>query len=146
MVAHGFANDLAHAAELSTNAGSDMDMESYAYVTHLKELVTTGKVKEATIEDAVRRILRVKFELGLFDDPYRYCNETREKELIYHKDHRKTVLDVAKRSIVLLKNERQLLPLYKNQNKIALFLGVNRSSVNRRFKAFHIGDNSEGVA
>ncbi|MGB3155121.1 MAG: glycoside hydrolase family 3 N-terminal domain-containing protein, partial [Chitinophagaceae bacterium] len=87
MIDHGFAKDLKQVAELSANAGSDMDMESYAYVTHLKELVETGKVDLKVVDDAVKRILRVKFELGLFDDPYRYCDPAKEKELIYHPDH-----------------------------------------------------------
>jgi beta-glucosidase len=87
MIDHGFAKDLQQVAELSANAGSDMDMESYAYVTYLKGLVEAGKVDIKVIDDAVKRILRVKFELGLFDDPYRYCNAERERKLIYHPDN-----------------------------------------------------------
>ena len=113
MIDHGFAKDLKQVAELSANAGSDMDMESYAYVTHLKELVETGKVDMKVIDDAVRRILRVKFELGLFDDPYRYCNLQNEKAQIYTPEHLAVALDMAKRSMVLLKNTNQLLPLKK---------------------------------
>jgi beta-glucosidase len=120
MIDHGFSENLAHVAEQSANAGSDMDMESYAYVTHLKSLVESGKVSMPVIDDAVRRILKVKFELGLFDDPYRYCNPEREKTLIYHPDHIAATLDMAKKSIVLLKNEKQVLPLSKNQKKIAV--------------------------
>jgi beta-glucosidase len=120
MIEHGFARDLKHVAELSVNAGSDMDMESYAYLSHLKELVQSGKVQVKVIDDAVRRILRVKFELGLFDDPYKYCDLKREKELVGHPDHFAAVLDMAKKSIVLLKNENQLLPLKKENQKIAV--------------------------
>lgn len=120
MIDHGFARDLEQVAETSANAGSDMDMESYAFVNHLQQLVETGKVSMEVIDDAVRRILRVKFELGLFDDPYRYCNEEREKEMLYHPDHQAAVLDMAKKSIVLLKNEGGLLPLSKSQKKIAV--------------------------
>lgn len=120
MIDHGYSENLEHVAEQSANAGSDMDMESYAYVTHLKSLVESGKVSMAVIDDAVRRILRVKFELGLFDDPYRYCNPEREKSLIYHPDHISATLDMAKKSIVLLKNENQLLPISKSQKKIAV--------------------------
>ncbi|MCK5443683.1 MAG: beta-glucosidase BglX [Maribacter sp.] len=120
MIAHGFAKDLKHVAELAANAGSDMDMESSAYVKHLKTVVEEGKVDIRKIDDAVRRILKVKYELGLFDDPYRYCNEKRESELIGHKDHHDAVLEMAKKSIVLLKNEGQLLPLAKNQKRIAV--------------------------
>ena len=120
MINHGFAKDLKQVAELSANAGSDMDMESYAYVTHLKELVESGKVDMKIIDDAVKRILRIKFELGLFDDPYRYCNPKNEKEQIYHPDHLAFALDIAKKSMVLLKNTNQLLPLNKNQQRIAV--------------------------
>jgi len=120
MIDHGFAKDLKQVAELSANAGSDMDMESYAYVTHLKELVESGKVEMKVIDEAVRRILRLKFELGLFDDPYRYCNLKNEKEQIYHPDHLAFALTMAKSSIVLLKNTNQLLPLNKNQQRIAV--------------------------
>lgn len=122
MIEHGFASDLKHVAELSANAGSDMDMESYAYIKHLVQLVKDGIVKESVVDDAVRRILKVKYELGLFDDPYKYCDETREQELIYHPDHMEAALDMAKKSIVLLKNEEELLPLKKSdkQKKMAV--------------------------
>lgn len=120
MMAHGYAKDGAHASEIAANAGSDMDMESHLYIKHLLGLVKAGRVSEQNIDDAVRRILRVKFQLGLFDDPYKYCNETREKDLIYHADHTAAALDMAKKSIVLLKNEKDLLPLAKSGKKIAL--------------------------
>lgn len=120
MVNHGYARDLEHAAELAVKAGSDMDMESYAYVNHLVDLVKTGKVDEALIDEAAGRILRLKYELGLFDDPYKYCDPEREKELIYNDKHIEAVLDMAHKSIVLLKNEKQLLPLKQNQRKIAV--------------------------
>jgi beta-glucosidase len=119
MIEHGYASSLEHAAELTVKAGSDMDMESYAYVKHLVDLVKAGRVDESMVDDAVRRILRVKFELGLFDDPYKYCNEKREKEMIYHPEHIAAALDMAKKSIVLLKNEEATLPL-KKSHKIAV--------------------------
>ncbi len=143
MIDHGFAQDLKRVAALAANAGSDMDMESYAYVTHLKELVEAGEVEMRVIDDAVRRILRVKFELGLFEDPYRYCDPKREKELIYHPDHIAAALDMAKKSIVLLKNEKQLLPLKKNQPKIAV-IGALADDKNSPLGSWRIGsdDNS----
>lgn len=119
MVTHGFAKDAADAAMKAANAGSDMDMESNVYVTSLVQLVTDKKVEPWVIDDAVRRILRVKFELGLFDDPYRYCDEKREAT-IGSKANRDAVLDMARKSIVLLKNEKDLLPLKKSGQKIAL--------------------------
>ena len=120
MVTHGHAKDGKHAAQIAANAGSDMDMESYLYVNELAGLVKEGKVKEAYIDDAARRILRVKFELGLFDDPYKYCDEQREKDVIGQPAFHEASLDIAKKSIVLLKNENQLLPLKKQGQKIAL--------------------------
>ena len=120
MTAHGHAKDNKHAAEIAANAGSDMDMESYAYVNELAALVREGNVNEAYIDDAARRILRVKFELGLFEDPYKYCDEQREKEIIGQQAFHDASLDMAKKSIVLLKNKNQLLPLKKQGQKIAL--------------------------
>ncbi|KAA5827452.1 beta-glucosidase BglX [Algibacter amylolyticus] len=120
MINHGYVENKKQAAEVSANAGSDMDMESYAYVSELANLVNEGKVSEALIDDAVTRILRVKFELGLFDDPYKYCDENREKEVTGSKEIHEAVLDVAKKSIVLLKNENNMLPLKKKGQKIAV--------------------------
>jgi beta-glucosidase len=120
MITHGFAKDGAEASKKAVNAGSDMDMESHLYVEELVNLVKTGEVNEALVDDAVRRILRVKFELGLFDDPYKYCDEKREKTIIGNKANNDGVLDMAKKSIVLLKNEKGLLPLKKSGQKIAL--------------------------
>jgi len=120
MINHKYAEDKKDAAKLAANAGSDMDMESYSYVAELANLVREGVVDEALIDDAVKRILRVKFELGLFDDPYKYCDETRESKVIESKEIQDAVLDVAKKSIVLLKNENNVLPLKKEGLKIAL--------------------------
>jgi beta-glucosidase len=103
MIPHGFAKDGAEATMKAVTAGSDMDMESYLYVAELVKLVNDKKVDIALIDDAVRRILRVKFELGLFDDPYKYCDEKREKATIGSKRNHEGVLDMAKKSIVLLK-------------------------------------------
>lgn len=120
MIAHGFAKDGAEATAKAVIAGSDMDMESHLYVVELVKLVKEGKVKEALVDDAVRRILRVKFELGLFDNPYKYCDEKREKATLGSKANNEAVLDMAKKSIVLLKNEKGILPLKKSGQKIAL--------------------------
>lgn len=116
----GHAKDKREAAIIASRAGSDLDMEGYVYVRELVKLVQDGVVKESIVDDAVRRILKVKFELGLFDDPYKYCDPENEKAMIGKKSHHEAVLDVAKKSIVLLKNERNLLPLKKEGQKIAL--------------------------
>ncbi|WP_298487783.1 beta-glucosidase BglX [uncultured Maribacter sp.] len=120
MIEHGYAENKTQASAIAVNAGSDMDMESYAYVNHLEALVCSGKVDVEKINDAVKRILTVKYELGLFDNPYLYCDEKREKEEIGSAKNQAEVLDMAKKSIVLLKNEKQLLPLPKKGQKIAV--------------------------
>ena len=120
MVNHGYAADNKHAAELAVNAGSDMDMESRAYVYNLAKLVKEGKVEEKVLDDAVRRILRVKFQLGLFDDPYKYCDPEREERVIMSDEHMAIAREAAKKSIVLLKNDNAILPLKKEGQKIAV--------------------------
>lgn len=122
MVNHGYSKDNKEAAFQAITAGSDMDMESNAYRYHLAALVKEKKVPIALIDDAVKRILRKKFELGLFDDPYKYSNPEREQAALNNPDHRKAARDIAAKSIVLLKNEKNILPLSKNTKTIA-FIG-----------------------
>lgn len=122
MVAHGYSKDLNAAALSAITAGSDMDMESVAYKNNLAQLVKEGKVSIGLVDDAVKRILRKKFELGLFDDPYRYSDEKRAEKALNNPENRKAALEVAQKSIVLLKNENQTLPLSKNLKTIA-FIG-----------------------
>ena len=119
MIPHGFARDKIHAAEIAIKAGSDMDMEGGAYEAGLEKLVEEGKIDESLIDEAVRRILRVKFKLGLFEDPYRYMSEDFASTVPYE-EHKKTARDIAKKSIVLLKNENDLLPLKNDLKKIAV--------------------------
>jgi beta-glucosidase len=120
MIPHGVAEDTAAAAALSLEAGVDMDMQAGFYMDKLPLLVKEGKIKEALIDKAVKRILRKKFELGLFEDPYRYSNVQREKETIMKSEFLESARDVARKSIVLLKNENQLLPLSKDVKRIAV--------------------------
>jgi beta-glucosidase len=120
MVPHGYARDDKHAAELAVNAGVDMDMQGAVFYNHLAELVREGKVRESRIDDATRRILRMKFMLGLFEDPYRYSNAEREKRLIMAPEHLAAARDMARRSLVLLRNEKQLLPLSKTMKTLAV--------------------------
>lgn len=119
MVHHGIVPNEEEAALLAIKAGLDMDMQGEVYAKYLKGLIEKGLVDEKTIDQSVRRILKVKFKLGLFDDPYRYCNEAREKRTIYAPEHLEAAFDVAKRSMVLLKNENNVLPLKKGE-KIAV--------------------------
>ena len=120
MIDHGYARDENHAGELGINAGSDMDMESYIYLNEIESLLKENRIKIEQINDAVKRILKVKFELGLFEDPFKYCDEEREKKVTGSEEMRAGVLDMAKKSIVLLKNEGNVLPLKKKGQKIAL--------------------------
>lgn len=117
---HGFAADLRHAAQLSILSGNDMDMESSAYDRHLAGLVTDGTVPPAVLDEAVRRVLRVKFALGLFDDPYRRCDPARERRLLEAPEHLAAAREIAGESIVLLKNSGSLLPLNPQVRRIAV--------------------------
>jgi beta-glucosidase len=120
MVPHGFTKDLAGASQAALVAGSDMDMESRAYIVHLAKLVADGQVDVKLVDDAVRRVLRVKFALGLFEDPYRYSDVEREKRTLLAPAHLEASRDVARKSIVLLKNDGNLLPLAKDVGSIAV--------------------------
>ncbi|WP_426670292.1 beta-glucosidase BglX [Mucilaginibacter sp. McL0603] len=120
MINHGYAKDNYEAAEEALKAGSDMDMESRSYINNLAKLVADKKISVNLIDDAVRRILKKKFELGLFDDPYRFINPEREKTSLNRPEYVDAARDMARKSIVLLKNENNLLPLSKNLKTIAL--------------------------
>jgi beta-glucosidase len=111
MIAHGFCKDEKEAAMKSIIAGSDMDMESRVYTRELANLVRERKVPMALIDEAVRRVLAKKFEMGLFDDPFRFCNPEREKLVLNNPSNRAAARDIARKSIVLLKNDNQTLPI-----------------------------------
>lgn len=119
MMAHGYAANAKEAAILAANAGCDMDMESNAYVNFLKQAVENGEVPLAVVDDAVRRILHLKFALGLFDDPYRYCNNKREKLVTGSVEIHQNALDLAKKSMVLLEN-KGVLPLKMGEDVVLL--------------------------
>ncbi len=124
MIRHGYVTDNKEAAEKAILAGTDMDMEGRAYKSHLASLVNEGKVPESIVDEAVRRILTKKFEMGLFDDPFRYMNEERQQKAWNNPQHQKAALEMAESSIVLLKNDAhngtQLLPLKPGLKKIGL--------------------------
>ena len=122
MINHGTAKNSYEAALSAITAGCDMDMESHAYLGNLAQLVKDGKVPVALIDDAVKRILRKKFELGLFDDPFKFCDTDREQKALNDPGHAAVARGMARKSIVLLKNENQLLPLPKDIGTIA-FIG-----------------------
>lgn len=141
MIAHGFSTDKKDAAYAAITAGSDMDMESSAYRENLAQLVAEGKVPEAIVDDAVRRILRKKFELGLFDNPYRFSDEKRQQKELNNPENAKAAREVAAKSIVLLKNEKSILPLSKGTKTIA-FIGpmVKPKRANHGFWAVDVKD------
>jgi beta-glucosidase len=145
LINHGFASDLKHAGEISLNAGLDMDMESRSYITHLKELVDEDKVDEDVIDESVKRILRIKFLLGLFDDPFRYCNKEREEKNIMTNEIKIASMEVAKRSFVLLKNEKNILPLKKDYKKIAIIGPLANSSTDPIGGWGAMGDSADVV-
>jgi beta-glucosidase len=120
MIPHGYAANNYEAALEAVTAGCDMDMESRSYIGNLAKLVHDGKVPVALIDDAVRRILTKKFELGLFEDPFRFSNAARAAGQWNNAANLAIEEDVARKSIVLLKNDHQLLPLSKNTGTIAL--------------------------
>jgi len=119
MVTHGYTPDIESAALAAISAGSDMDMESRIYETELIKLINSGKVNVSLIDDAARRILRVKFQLGLFDDPYKYCDEEREKATLLTDEHIAAARDAGRKSIVLLKNDG-ILPLSSESGSIGV--------------------------
>ena len=146
MIPHGFAKDNKDAALKAIIAGSDMDMESRSYTNHLAELVKEGKVDIQLVDDAVRRILTKKYELGLFDDPYRFINEKREKEQANNPEHRKFAREIGAKSIVLLKNENQLLPLSPTTKKVAIIGPFAKATVeNHGFWSIAFPDDSQRI-
>lgn len=110
MINHGMG-DLQTVAALSMNAGLDMDMVSEGFLNTLKASISAGKVSLKRVEEACRKILELKYRLGLFDDPYRYCNEERAAKLLLSPEHRQAARSAAAQSFVLLKNDQGLLPL-----------------------------------
>lgn len=120
MINHGYVKDNYEAAQVAMLAGNDMDMESRSYINNLEKLVNEQKVPSALIDDAAGRILRKKYELGLFDNPYKFINPQREKTMLNRPENLAVARKMAQKSIVLLKNDRQVLPLSKNLTSIAL--------------------------
>lgn len=120
MIPHGYVKNNYEAAWKAVLAGNDMDMESRSYINNLAKLVKEGKVPVAVVDEAVKRILRKKFELGLFADPFKFSNAAREQKELNNPEHALAARDMAKKSIVLLKNENNLLPLSKSVKTIAV--------------------------
>ncbi|MBL4858192.1 MAG: glycoside hydrolase family 3 C-terminal domain-containing protein, partial [Erythrobacter sp.] len=120
MVPHGYSQDLAQAGEQALNAGVDMDMQGAVFMENMAKSVEEGRVSQASIDRAVRRVLEMKYRLGLFEDPYRYADEARQEATLYKPEFLEAARDVARKSMVLLKNEGDALPLAASADRIAL--------------------------
>ncbi|MDO9040269.1 MAG: glycoside hydrolase family 3 N-terminal domain-containing protein, partial [Bacteroidota bacterium] len=129
MVDHGIGN-LQEVSALALRAGIDMDMVTDGLTGTLKQSLDEGKVTQKEIDQACRRILEAKYKLGLFEDPYRYCDENRAKTEIFTPENRQVAREIAAQTFVLLKNENQVLPIQDKQ-KIALIgpLADNRENM-----------------
>ncbi len=133
LVPHGIAADEKEAGEKALNAGIDMDMTGAVYLKYLRRSLDEGRVSLRQIDDAVRRILRQKFLLGLFDDPYRYLDSLRERETLGKPEFRAKAREIAARSIVLLKNDGGVLPLDPGSRMTVALVGPmvsKRASLN----------------
>lgn len=146
MIPHGYTKDANEAAEKAISGGSDMDMESRVYMAELPKLVKEGKVDIQLVDDAAGRILTKKFEMGLFDDPYRFSNEKRQKEQTDNQEHRKFGREFGSKSIVLLKNKGNILPLSKNVKTVALIGPFGKETVaNHGFWSIAFKDDNQRI-
>ncbi|PYF74778.1 beta-glucosidase BglX [Pedobacter nutrimenti] len=146
MINWGYASDQKDVAYKAFSAGSMMDMETQAMVEYIPLLIKEGKIKMAELDEAVGRILYYKFKLGLFDGQHRFTDPKRESASLFTEENRQQALKAAKRSVVLLKNNQQTLPLNVNSKKIAL-IGFYARSKNDLFDFWVAqGDSSQAVS
>ncbi|MCB9015970.1 MAG: beta-glucosidase BglX [Lentimicrobiaceae bacterium] len=120
MMFHGNVASEYEVGYRGVDAGVDMDMEGRIYINQVKQLLDDKKISITQIDEMVTRVLRIKFRLGLFDNPFQYCDKQKEKELTMHPDHLAASREVAEKSIVLLKNENKTLPITSNVKRIAV--------------------------
>jgi beta-glucosidase len=120
LMRHGIAGDSAEAAAAALRAGVDIDMVSDVYLRHLPAALRTGQVSGQDLDEAVRRVLRAKYRVGLFDDPYRYSDTTRQRTLTLAPEHIAFARELARESIVLLKNQDGVLPLGRDLGSVAV--------------------------
>lgn len=146
MIPHGYAKDAGEAAQRAILGGSDMDMESRVYMAELPKLIKEGKVDAKLVDDAAGRILTKKFEMGLFDDPFRFSDEKRQKEQTDNQKNRQFGREFGSKSIVLLKNKGNILPLSKNINTVALIGPFGKETVaNHGFWSVAFKDDSQRI-
>ena len=145
LIPHGVAATPEDAAELALEAGTDLDMMSYLFISKIPQLVQSGKIDVKVLDDAVRRVLKLKFDLGLFDNPYLYSDVKREQKEIRSTENLAIARDVARRSIVLLKNEKDLLPISSTVKNIAVIgpLADSKADMNGSWSFF--GDVQQPV-
>ncbi|TXT33767.1 MAG: beta-glucosidase [Chitinophagaceae bacterium] len=146
LVDHGYAANEKDAAYKAIKSGSMMDMQSIVTIEHLPALVKEGKVSMKEVDDVVRKVLYYKFKLGLFEDPYKFSDESREATTLFSPANRAEALKAARSSIVLLKNNQQVLPLKKSTQKIAL-VGLYAKSKDDMFDFWSgKGDSNDAVS
>lgn len=138
MLTHGFVADSLEAAKKAMEAGTDMDMMADIYLKKIPILIANGTLDQKILDNAVRRVLELKFKLGLFDNPYLYSDTVREQNEIRSATNLTAAHEVAKKSIVLLKNQNNLLPLAKDIKRIAVIgpLGNNKEDMNGSWSFF----------
>ena len=147
LIPHGVAINEPHAAQLAANAGIDMDMTGGVFLKHLKAEVEAGRVSEVTIDRAVRRILEMKFIIGLMDDPFRYLDDEREKATILKPEFLEVARDAGRKSIVLLKNDNKFFPISPTERKAIALIGPmvkNKQSMNGRWAGR--GDSNQSAS
>ena len=146
LVPHGVAEDDKHAAELALKAGVDMDMTGASFIKYLSQSVKERKISEYAIDIATRRIIEMKFLLGLFDDPYRYLDEERAKQNTMTTEFMETARKAVAASVVLLKNDNQLLPISKESGKTIAVVGpLMNDSINLNGEWAGLGDRNQSV-
>jgi beta-glucosidase len=145
MVSHGVAANVKDAAGLAINAGVDMDMQGSTFHDYLGELVKEHKVTLGAIDSAVRRILEAKVKLGLFEDPYRYCNNNRQEGEVMTAAHRDFARGLVARSCVLLKNSEEILPVSEKVKKIAVIGPLGNSKKDMLGNWYAAGDPEKAI-
>lgn len=147
LIPHGVAADEREAAQKAVNAGIDMDMNGSIFIENLQSLVKDRKVKESTIDRAVRPILEMKFLLGLFDDPYRYLDEAREKSTIMRPEFMQVAREAGQKSIVLLKNGKNLLPIDRDKTQTVALIGpMVKDKINQNGEWAGRGNRKQSVS
>ena len=145
MMNHGVVGSLKEAGELALNAGVDMDMQGAVFLRFMKTSIQDGRVDIQELDRAVHNVLMMKYELGLFQDPYKYCDKQREKNNILTPAHREFARKIAKESIVLLKNKKGILPLSQNENKKIAIIGPLADSPKDMLGAWHAAGEASDV-